>query len=751
MTRPPFQPALITPARITRRRMGVLTFVVFTTGVASLLMGDLLWGSPIKGWAWFAWALFTVLFLLVAFGAAHAVFGFFVRRRETDDCSILRSLPDPSEEPVSLAPTAIVLPIHNEPADRIFAGIETILRSLDRTGHGEHFHFFILSDSTDPDAWVEEELGWSRLVMQLGLGGRLFYRRRRANPNKKAGNVADFCRRWGRRYRYMIVLDADSIMAGPTLVQLVRLMERNPAVGLIQTAPSLIRAESFLARTLQFAASLYGPVFQAGLNYWQLGEGNYWGHNAIIRLGPFIKHCSLPGLPGREPFGGHILSHDFVEAALLRRAGWGVWLAPELGGSHEELPPTLIDLARRDRRWSQGNLQHIWILFARGLHGISRVHLFLGVFSYASSLLWLTSLVLGTLLAIGFARTGLTFLPEPALANAVGVSATVQYACLTAFTFALLFGPKFLAVLDLRLRAGALSSFGGALRLWTGVFLELVTSALLAPVLMLFHAKFVVATLFGRGVRWGTQRREGATTWAEAFEAHWGHTLVGLAWTGVLAFFAPGLLPWMSPVLLGLVLSIPFSQVTSRTSLGQALARRGLLCTADELTPSQELRELSALLAATESAPPRATGFIAAVLDPRTNALHCALQRERRRQPAPTRARLAELGEKLLREGPAALSAAEKNFLLSDPIAMAQLHRDAWTRPPGLLAAAWREVIAAVPPSAPAAQPAEPALLPAHEGREAAPLPAGTAARAAFQGNSGAPYLPHPADVPAQS
>ncbi|HYC69802.1 MAG TPA: glucans biosynthesis glucosyltransferase MdoH [Opitutaceae bacterium] len=747
MTHPPFQPALITPARITRRRMAVLTFVVFMTGLASLLMADLLWGSPVKGWAWFAWGLFTVLFLLVAFGAAHAVFGFMARRGGVDGCSILQSLPDPAEGEVPLAPTAIVLPVHNEPADRIFAGIESILRSLARTGQPEHFHFFILSDSTDPDAWVEEELGWARLVVELGLADRLFYRRRRANPNKKAGNIADFCRRWGRRYRYMVVLDADSIMSGATLVQLVRLMERNPAVGLIQTAPSLIRAESYLARTLQFAASLYGPVFQAGLNYWQLGEGNYWGHNAIIRVGPFIKHCALPGLPGREPFGGHILSHDFVEAALLRRAGWGVWLAPELGGTHEELPPTLIDLARRDRRWSQGNLQHIWILFARGLHGISRVHLFLGVFSYSSSLLWLTSLVLGTLLAIGFARTGLTFLPQPALADAVGASATLQYACLTAFTFALLFGPKFLAVLDLRLRAGGLASFGGPARLWTGVLLEVLTSALLAPVLMLFHAKFVLATLFGRGVRWGTQRRAGCTTWAEAFSVHWGHTAVGLAWTALLAAFAPGLLPWMSPVLLGLVLSIPFSQLTSRTSLGQALARQGILSTPEELTPSRELRELAALLAAAEAAPARRPGFVRAVVEPRANALHCALQRERRRQPAATRARLAELAEKALRDGPAALGAAERNFLLSDPVAMVRLHRDVWTRPPGALAGAWREALAAHAPPPSGGHAADPVpTVPA----SAAPV-AGAAVQAAFRASPHPAYLTVAADVPAQS
>src|SRR3954464_15385692 len=81
----PLQPALITAARITRRRMGVLTFVIFVTGTASLLMADLLWGMPLDGWNWVVWALFTALFSLVAFGAAHAIFGFMVRRREGGD------------------------------------------------------------------------------------------------------------------------------------------------------------------------------------------------------------------------------------------------------------------------------------------------------------------------------------------------------------------------------------------------------------------------------------------------------------------------------------------------------------------------------------------------------------------------------------------------------------------------------------------------------------------------------------------
>lgn len=687
---------MLTPARVTRRRMAVLTFVVFVTGAASLVMADLLWGTPFARWGFAVWLLFTLLFGLVAFGAAHAFLGFMVRSRaHGDSCAITRSLEPGEESSIPLARTALVFPIYNEDTTRICAGVLALYRSIERTGKLDHFDFFILSDSTSPDRWVAEEVGWARLVARLGAAGRLFYRRRRINSNKKAGNIADFCRRWGRRYRYMVVLDADSVMSGQTVVSLVRLMERNPGAGLIQTAPSLVRAKSLFARTLQFAFRLYGPIFQAGLSYWQLGEGNYWGHNAIIRVAPFIEHCALPRLPGREPFGGRILSHDFVEAALLRRAGWSVWLAGDLGGSHEEPPPTLIDFAQRDRRWSQGNLQHSWVLFARGLHGISRVHLFLGIFAYTSSLLWLSSLLLGTLLAIGFARTGLTWLPDPGLAAVLGITPHLQAAALALFTFSMLFVAKFLAVLDLRRHRGT-QAFGSPGRLWLSMLIESVTSCLLAPILMLFHVRFVLSTIFGRGVHWVSQRRSGFTSWSEALATHAVHTAVGITWAVALAIFAPSLLPWMAPVLAGLVLSIPFSQITSRESLGELAARHGLLMTPEELAPSRELRDVAAAEAEADwvvAAGGARAGFVTAITDPWINALHRSLLRDRARQPDPVRQHFHDLQEKALRDGVDALTRAEQIALLSDPASVDRLHREVWLRGAERLAPSWREAL----------------------------------------------------------
>ena len=692
---------LRSPSRITRRRTGVATFVVIVTTTGSFLMGDLLWGMPLRGSAFIVWALFTLLFGLLAFGASQAVFGFFARRGRGDHATIFRTLPETPDD-VPLAPTAIVLPVYNEDPVRVFAGLRAIYRSLERTGQLEHFDFFILSDSTEPDQWVKEELAWVELSRELNARGRIFYRKRRLNSNKKAGNIGDFLRRWGKRYRYMVVLDADSVMSGDSIVTLVRLMERNPRAGLVQTAPAIMGAETLFARVLQFSARLYGPIFLSGLNYWQQSEGNYWGHNAIIRVKAFIDHCALPQLPGREPFGGRILSHDFVEAALLRRAGYEVWLTPGLEGTYEESPPTLIDYAKRDRRWCQGNLQHTWLVLAKGLHSVSRIHLGMGILAYSSSLFWFASLIIGTLVMVGFNLTGLTWLPEPGVAGLLGLSFTAQAAVLGLATFVLLFLSKILAVLDLVLTPGGLARFGGFGRVVAGVLLEMIFSVVLAPILMLFHSKFVVSTILGSGVKWATQRREAddRINWSEAWETHREHVLFGVLWTVLLAWLAPGLLPWMSPVLAGMILSMPFSALTGQRRFGLAARRAGLFCTPDELTPPPELRDLEAGVAAKENDTARTTwegrdvAFTAAIVDPYVNAMHRCQLRDR-----PGRAeRITEYfqltQELLLREGPGALKAQEKTALLADADSMDRLHREVWTRPLAELAPWWRDALA---------------------------------------------------------
>ncbi|HZV22056.1 MAG TPA: glucans biosynthesis glucosyltransferase MdoH, partial [Hyphomicrobiales bacterium] len=296
--------------------------------------------------------------------------------------------------------TAILICTYNEAPDRIFGMAAATMRSLAKLGQQERFDLYILSDTTDPDIWVQEEAAFQAIREREEEGFRIFYRRRSANAGKKAGNIADWCRRWGGNYEYMLVLDADSLMTGEAIAKLAGILEKNPDFGLVQTVPVAIGRSTLFARLQQFAGRLYGPMLAAGLAFWHRGVSNFWGHNAIIRTRAFIESAGLPMLPGKPPFGGHILSHDFVEAALLNRAGWRVCMVPELKGSYEEIPPSLIDFAIRDRRWAQGNLQHSRVLFASGLHWLSRVHMGMGIMAYVSALVWLLFLVIALSLTL---------------------------------------------------------------------------------------------------------------------------------------------------------------------------------------------------------------------------------------------------------------------------------------------------------------------------------------------------------------
>ncbi len=707
-----FDPARLDGTRIARRRILVATLTLLLTGPAVLLMADLHWRvGAIDGLKILHLFLFTVLFSLVAFGAVQATMGFFCRRGGGDTNRIMETLSPEDEARAVDAPTAIVMPIFNEDTSRIMEGLRVIYRSLEATGQLEAFDFFILSDTTNPNRWIEEESAWVALTRQLGARGRIFYRKRRVNLNKKAGNLADFCRRWGKRYRYMVVLDADSIMTGDSIVKLVRLMERNAGAGIIQTVPRLVNGETVFARLQQFASRLYGPVFAAGLNYWQQGEANYWGHNAIIRVAPFIEHCSLPDLPGAEPFGGRILSHDYVEAALMRRAGWSVWLAVDMEGSYEECPGNLIDFAKRDRRWLQGNLQHAWLVTARGLHAANRLHLALGILAYLASPLWLSFLVVSSVIAWRYAATGLTPLPVDSFAQYLRLDFNSQALLLFAGTMGLLFFPKVLALLDLRRRPGEAAHFGGWPKVIGSVITETAIFTLMAPVLMLFHTKFIVLTLSGKGVAWVAQRRgaDGDPEWREAILTHAGHTVVGLGWGSFALWINPAFAAWMSPILLGMISSIPLSLVTGQLAAGQFVRRRGLFVSPEESNPPPELprlaRNLEACARHTPPLPELAAdyGLMQAVLDPYVNAVHLALLRERD-QPAVVEGRFAPLRARLLRDGPAALSSKDKLALLLDADSMSELHRDLWSMPADRLAGWWRTAIRAYNVIAPAPQ-----------------------------------------------
>ena len=500
--------------------------------------------------------------------------------------------------------TAIVMPVYNEDVNSVFAGLRAMRESLRQEGALDAFDFFVLSDSTDPACRAAEEAAWRHLRGGDADAGQVYYRHRARNIGRKSGNIADFCENWGALYDYMVVLDADSLMTGGTLTKLVAMMDANPRAALIQVPPSLVGGESLFARIQQFASSVYGPIYAAGLAALQGPDGNYWGHNAIIRVAPFMRHCGLPLLPGRPPLGGEIMSHDFVEAALLRRAGWEVWLAPALGGSFEASPPTLLDHLKRDRRWCQGNLQHMRLIFAQGFRMPSRLHFALGVMSYLSSPLWLLLLVVSTAEALSVEHVArVTYVGRyPVLAWPI--SHTVALVTLVGATLVLLFGPKVLSVLALFRDPVAVRAHGGAARLAFSVVVESVFSTLLAPIVMLSHSWFVLSILTGRGTGWGGQQRGSrGIAVGTAMRAFGPHTLAALAMGAVIWRFTPETLWWNAPLLSGLVMAIVICCVTSVPAWGAAARRAGLLLIPSESTGLGVLDQVRAILARREGAP----------------------------------------------------------------------------------------------------------------------------------------------------
>ncbi len=543
--------------------------------------------------------LFSLTFAWIAVSFWTGVAGFIVKLFRRDPTT-LRPREEINAEELDtelVTRTAVVMPIYNEDPDRVFAGLEATYRSLADTGEARHFDIYILSDTRDPAIAENEEAGWAALCHRLDANGRIFYRRRPDNTGRKAGNIADFCRKWGRRYEGMIVLDADSVVAGKTLVALARALQATPQAGIIQTVPLPARQTTLFGRFVQFAARLYSPMLASGLAFWQLGEANYWGHNAIIRVSAFTQHCGLPVLPGAPPLGGEILSHDFVEAALLRRGRWKVFLLPEIEGSYEEVPNNILDFAKRDRRWAQGNIQHLKLLTLKDLHPLSRLHFSLGALAYGSSLIWLLLLVLSTFDALERAIQPTDFFGlGPQLFPDWTIVDEKQILSLIAVTTAMLLLPKILGVIALRLDRRLWNLFGG-FRVVVSAVIEIIFSIILAPLMMTLHAYFVTSILAGRNVSWDPQNRGAdGLTFASSVRALWVPTVLGIVWGSVTYALSPFFFWWLSPVIFGLVVAIPLCAWSSRREAGRCLRRLGLLLTPEENAPPTELRLVSEAL-----------------------------------------------------------------------------------------------------------------------------------------------------------
>jgi membrane glycosyltransferase len=483
----------------------------------------------------------------------------------------------PAPEPLRLR-VALTMCLRNEDPSRAFARLLAIRESLDAAGEGAAFDAFILSDSSDAAVIAEEDRLFARLRPRLGAGARL--RRRASNEGFKAGNLRDFLRRWGGDYALFLPLDSDSLMSGETILRMARVMQAHPRLGVLQSLVVGAPSDSLFARLFQFGMRHGMRSYAAGAVWWQGDACAYWGHNALIRCAPFRARCRLPRLPGEPPLGGPVLSHDQVEAALMRRAGWEVRVLPVETESFEDNPPTLLDFLKRDHRWCNGNMQYWRLLGLPGLKPVGRFHLIAAIAMYMGAAAWMAM----TAAAV--------------LKLAEGDAADIDLALgITMFfiMFSVSLAPKVAGWIDVALTPGGFARYGGRRRFAAGAAAETLFSALLAPVAALAATIFMIGLAFGRRIAWSGQARDlTRVSWAKAARAMWPQTLAGVGLAALLAWRAPEALPWAAPVLAGLTVSIPFAVLTASPRLGRWARRVGLCATPEERDPPAVLAALAA-------------------------------------------------------------------------------------------------------------------------------------------------------------
>lgn len=492
--------------------------------------------------------LFFILFMWVSMGFVTAAMGAWVIWRGDKHGM--------SSKNVGAAPitskTAVIMPICNEDVKTVFSGLRATMLSSDI----KLFNFYVLSD-TSKDEVKNEEL---KAYRELKDGGfNIHYRHRIHRTKKKSGNVEDFCRRWGANYDYMIVLDADSIMTGDCMEKMVRLMEENPDAGIIQSLPKTVGHDTIHARVQQFSARMIGKIFAAGMQFWQLGESHYWGHNAIIRVDPFMKHCALAPMRGNGNLSGAILSHDFVEAALMRRAGYKVWIVQDLEGSYEQQPPNMLAELQRDRRWCQGNLQNFKLLTQPGIHSVHRAMIATGAISYLSAPIWLMFIVISSFNAKHSSMIGLWIV-----------------------TAIILMLPRFLA-LAVAIVTKESQLYGGNWAITKSTFFEAFISLIQAPIKMAAHSLFVFSALTGYKLEWRSPPRHADNVgFKEASNFFSPFVFVSLIALLAHAVLSPITFIWFAPICIPIILSIHFVMLTSRSNVGQFIKENKYLLVPEE-------------------------------------------------------------------------------------------------------------------------------------------------------------------------
>ncbi|MGI3171599.1 glucans biosynthesis glucosyltransferase MdoH [Pseudooceanicola sp. C21-150M6] len=543
--------SLAPDARTRRLRASALTGAAVAAAGATALLIDVAIQDGVDVWDVARAGLMLITTAWLAWGAALC----FVGLRRWNPAGPEPDLQQPHPRVV------VLMPICNEDPVTTFARIAAIDASLADTGLS--CDIAVLSDTRDQAAAETEQATFARLRREVSGQGQLYYRRRTDNSGRKAGNIEEFLRRFGGNYDFAVILDADSLMEGATIRAMVARMQSDDRLGLLQTLPNIVLSKSFFGRAMQFAAGFHGPVFTRGLARMQGATGPFWGHNAIVRVRAFVDSCGLPELAGKPPFGGHILSHDYVEAALLARAGWTVRVDPTLEGSFEEGPENILSYAKRDRRWCQGNLQHSRLLLAPGLAGWSRFVFLQGIFAYLVSLLW-AGFLIASLLATVFAPAP-DYFPEPHMLFPVFPSdRTREITALVLGIIGLLVLPK-LAILAESLRSGRVGGYGGLGKAAVSVVAEVLLSSVLAPVMLMYQSRAVLQVLAGRDGGWPANARgEGRLSFAEALRASAWISLSGGLAVLVVWYLAPQLTFWMLPVCLPMMAAPVLIAWTSR-------------------------------------------------------------------------------------------------------------------------------------------------------------------------------------------
>ncbi len=516
-------------------------------------------------------ALFSITFAWIGFSFFSMLAGLVARPYET-----------PADD--GNARIAIVMPVyHEDPADSMGL-LAALADQIAEAGMADRAEIFVLSDSRDPDNFVAEALAVAKLREDAPIP--VWYRRRTDNAGRKAGNIAEFVRRWGGRYDQMVVLDADSVVSGDVIRQMSARMSADPALALIQTIPMLVQGQTIFARVIQFAGRIYGPAIARGVAAWSGDNGNFWGHNAMIRVRAFAECCGLPELSGNPPWGGTVLSHDFVEAALLRRAGWKVRLDWDLRASYEGSPPTLLDMAVRERRWAQGNLQHVRVISAKGFTAISRAHFLIGMLGFLMSPIWLAMIVAGLILTAIVILSSPTYFPSTyQLFPDWPTFDARRMIWLLIASAALLLLPKLIAVIRAWRRPLAANA-GGKVHITLSAVFEIIMSTLIAPVQMLIQTRQIAEILMGRNSGWESQVRKGSMPpWGVVLRRHWIHVAAGVGIGLVLAYLSPAQLIWLAPILAGLILAPLTSRWSASAVLGRWARQADLLVTPEERNP----------------------------------------------------------------------------------------------------------------------------------------------------------------------